>query len=135
MLATVAYMMAANVMAAAVPQIETDDGDPSIISISSFKQLLKDYSAYFYWIDVRSHEEIARDGTFTQALRIPIDKLEAAIPKLPADKPIILFCGTGSSAGEAYQRIKAKRKSLQVYFLDAYLRFNKQPLPQVTPID
>jgi rhodanese-related sulfurtransferase len=122
-----------NYALASEPKIETED--EGVISINSFNNLLQNYSDNFYWIDVRDHEEVAFDGTHAQARIIPMAKFEAEIANLPADKPIIFFCNTGARAGEAYDFVQMKRKNLQVYFLDANLSFNKQPLPKVTPVD
>jgi rhodanese-related sulfurtransferase len=117
---------------AARPQIEEEDG---AISIASFNQLIKVSPEQIHWIDVRDHEEVAQDGTFATAQVIPMEDFEAQIPKLPADKPIIFFCNTGTRAGEAYDFVKMKRSALQVYFLDANLNFNKQALPIVSSSD
>lgn len=132
LLAIVTYCASLPIRADA-PKVETDE--EGVISIASFNHLLKDFANDFYWIDVRDPEEITHDGTYAQAKPIPIANMEAELPKLPVDKPIIFFCSTGARAGEAYDLVRMKRKSLQVYFLNANLSFNKQPLPKVAPVD
>lgn len=45
-------------------------------------------------IDVRTPEEFAT-GTIEGAINIPLDEMRRLLGRIPADKPIVLFCGVG----------------------------------------
>ncbi len=44
---------------------------------------------------------------------------------LPGNKTVVLFCGTGGRAGEAYDMIMMLKSDVKVYFLNAEIEFNK----------
>lgn len=58
-------------------------------------------------LDVRTADEAA-EGSFAQALTIPLDTLEARIGELPKDKEILIHCSTGARA-EMAQQLLAKQ--------------------------
>jgi rhodanese-related sulfurtransferase len=74
-------------------------------------------------VDVRDAKEF-KAGTIKGAIHIPISDLEKKIETLPKDKPIIFLCGTGARSGEAYDTAKLLGSELQVYFIDAEMKFN-----------
>ena len=47
-------------------------------------------------IDVRQRQRYEA-GHVPGALHIPLAKLEAALPELPKDRPIVTYCGGGTS--------------------------------------
>lgn len=51
-------------------------------------------------LDVRSNLE-SRRGTAEGAVNIPFLKLKSKLDKLPKDKTIIVYCGTGGRADKA----------------------------------
>ncbi len=51
-------------------------------------------------IDVRSPEEFA-DGHIDGARNIPLNVLDAAIPSLPKDKTIVVYCHSGARSSVA----------------------------------
>jgi phage shock protein E len=51
-------------------------------------------------IDVRTPGEY-KSGSYPKAKNIPVDALSARMGELPKDKPIILFCASGSRSGQA----------------------------------
>ena len=62
-------------------------------------------------------------GTIKGAVNIPMGELANKIGSLPADQPIVFICSTGARSGEAYDTAKLLRADLNVYFLDARVRY------------
>jgi phage shock protein E len=56
-------------------------------------------------VDVRTPGEY-RSGSYPKARNIPLDALSARMGELPKDKPIILFCASGSRSGQAARLLK-----------------------------
>ena len=73
-------------------------------------------------IDIRDAKEYAA-GTIKGAINIPMADLTQKIGTLPADKAIVFICSTGARSGEAYDTAKLLRAELNVYFLDAKVRY------------
>jgi len=95
------------------------------IDIEYFKQTYNSNPDAFYLIDVRDPDEFA-NGTIKGAKNIPVDKLEAEIPNLPSDKPIVFVCGTGARSGESYYMVQDVRPDLKnVYYIDAEMKVEK----------
>ncbi len=120
----------------AVPTSTATADDKGMMPIQKFTRLMKEAPDSVYWIDVRERSEIAEDGTFKTktAKVIPMDELEAAIPSLPTDKPIIFFCANGVRSADAYDVLKEKGSKLEAYYLEAVVVFGKKDLPQVTAV-
>jgi rhodanese-related sulfurtransferase len=114
---------AAPAPAAAAPGIEPGKEKGSI-TVASFEKILKEAPDSVIIADVRDPEEFAT-GSFKNAVNIPVNTLDKKIATLPADKPIIFFCTTGARGGEAYDIVQLLRPGLQVYFLNAAVKFAK----------
>ncbi len=127
-------LFAAQAPAGTHPGIEQAEEEGSV-TIGSFNRLLKEDPDGIHWIDVRDHEEVKLDGTFAKARVMPIPELEESVDQLPADKPILFFCNTGTRSLDAYDIVKMKRGDLEVYFLEANVEFSHKPLPKVWPAD
>jgi rhodanese-related sulfurtransferase len=56
-------------------------------------------------VDVRSKGEFA-SGAYPKAKNIPLDALPARLAELPRDKPLVLYCASGSRAGQAARILK-----------------------------
>jgi len=56
-------------------------------------------------VDVRTPGEY-RSGSYPKARNIPLDALSARMRELPKDKPIVLFCASGSRSGQAARLLK-----------------------------
>lgn len=108
-------------------------GEEGKISIASFLRLAKESPEAIHWIDTRDQSEVNVDGTLVGAKVMNIKELKKGMAELPDDKPIVFFCSTGARAGEAYDLVKLKRPTLQVYFLDASTEFRKQAIPTISP--
>jgi rhodanese-related sulfurtransferase len=94
------------------------------ITVESFEKILKEAPDSIIIADVRDPEEFAK-GSLKNAVNIPVNTLDKKIATLPTDKPIIFFCTTGARGGEAYDMVKLLRPELNVYFLDAAVKFAK----------
>jgi rhodanese-related sulfurtransferase len=93
------------------------------ITVASFERIMKENPDALLLVDVRDAKEF-KAGTVKGAINIPIGDLEKKIETLPKDKPIVFLCGTGARSGEAYDTAKLLRSELQVYFIDAKMKFN-----------
>ncbi len=67
-------------------------------------------------IDVRTEEEYAQ-GHIPGALLIPLQKLDASMGSVPADRPVLLVCRTGRRAEAAYSLIAGSRPNPRLWFL------------------
>jgi len=56
-------------------------------------------------IDVRTPDEFSM-SSYPKAENIPIDSLPARMDELPKDKPIILYCASGSRNAKAARMLK-----------------------------
>ncbi len=56
-------------------------------------------------VDVRSPGEFS-SGSYPRAKNIPLDKLAERMRGLPKDKPIVLFCASGSRSAQAARILK-----------------------------
>ena len=92
------------------------------IEVASFERIFKEAPGTVHLIDVREPQEFA-SGTFMGATNMPISTLEKNIAQLPADKPIVFFCGAGGRSGEAHDMVKMYRPELKTVFLDATIKW------------
>jgi rhodanese-related sulfurtransferase len=95
------------------------------IDIAAFKQIVSDSPESIYLVDVRDADEFAK-GSFTSAVNIPVETLEAKVKTLPTDRPIVFVCSTGARSGESYYMLQDLRPELKkVYYLEAEVTFKK----------
>ncbi|WP_022663868.1 rhodanese-like domain-containing protein [Desulfospira joergensenii] len=95
------------------------------IDLDRFVSILENSPESILLIDARDADEFAK-GHFKTAVNIPVEKLEAKIKDLPADKPVVFVCSTGARSGEAYYMVKDLRESLEeVYYVEAEIDFKK----------
>ena len=92
------------------------------VTVASFEQVWKTAPGSIALIDVRDVKEFAA-GAIKGAQNLPINDLEKQVSTLPAGKPIVFICSTGARSGEAYDTVKLLRDELQVYFIDANIKF------------
>lgn len=57
-------------------------------------------------VDVRSEADFAQ-GHLLNAKNIPLDDLEKRSSEIPANRPVLLTCGTGMSSGKAASKLRA----------------------------
>lgn len=96
--------------------------EPGTIAVESFERIYREAPQTVHLIDVRDPQEFAA-GTFKGAFNMPVATLEANLDRLPADKPIVFFCGAGGRSGEAHDLVKAARPQLKTLFLDARIKW------------
>ena len=94
------------------------------ITPASFEKILKEAPDGIMIVDVRDSVEFA-NGSFKNAVNIPINTLEKKIGTLPADKPIVFFCSSVARGGEAYDMVQLLRPELKAYFLNGAVKFAK----------
>ena len=128
-----AYAGADNIAKAGTTKIKPGKEEGSI-DLAAFTAIAKDNPNSVYLIDVRDADEFAT-GSFNTAKNIPVDQLEAQIPDLPSDKPIIFVCGTGARSGEAFYMLQDVRPALkEVYYVEAEITINKDGSFKLTEI-
>ncbi len=105
------------------------------IDIATFEKLVKENPGSIMLIDVRDKDEYEK-GAIKGAVNIPVDNLEAKIPSLPTDKPIIFVCGTGARSGESYYMVQDVRPELKkVYYLEGELTIKKDGSFKIKPTE
>lgn len=112
---------AAGGAAKASVNIETGKEKGSV-STAWFERIMRENPGALVVIDIRDPKEYAA-GTIKGAVNIPMGELAQKIGSLPADQPIVFICSTGARSGEAYDTAKLLRADLNVYFLDAKVRY------------
>jgi rhodanese-related sulfurtransferase len=119
-----------NLAAVSVAPVKQADAAPAIvagkeagtITVASFERIFRESPSSVHLVDVREPQEFA-SGTFKGAINMPINTLEKNIAQLPADKPIVFFCGAGGRSGEAHDMVKMYRPELKTVFLDATIKW------------
>lgn len=115
---------AASPAAPAATQVKAGAEEGSI-DIAYFQETLAANPEAFHLIDVRDADEFAK-GSIKGAQNIPVDQLQARIPTLPSDKPIVFICGTGARSGESFYMVQDVRPDLKtVYYIDAEMKVKK----------
>lgn len=94
------------------------------ITVVSFEKIMNEAPESILLVDVRDANEF-KGGTFKGAINVPINELEKKVETLPADKPIVFFCGAGGRSGEAYDMVKLLKPALKTYFLNASIKWEK----------
>ena len=106
---------------AAKPAIQAGK-ESGTITVASFEQIYRDAPATIQLIDVREPNEFAA-GTFKGAINVPVNTLEKRINELPADKPVVFFCGAGGRSGEAHDMVQLYKPALKTFFLNADIKW------------
>jgi rhodanese-related sulfurtransferase len=120
-----AWKKVAGGAAQAAPVAVKAGGEEGTIDIATFEKIVRENPGSILLIDVRDKDEFDK-GSFKTAVNITVDNLEAKIPGLPQDKPIVFVCGTGARSGESYYMVQDVRPELKnVYYLDGELTINK----------
>jgi rhodanese-related sulfurtransferase len=114
---------AAAVVATAGPLNIEAGKEKGTMTVASFDRIMKENPQALMLVDVRDPREF-NNASIKGAINIPIGMLEKQIDTLPLGKPIVFLCGTGARSGEAYDTARLLRSDLQVYFLDATMKFN-----------
>lgn len=108
---------------AATASVKVETGkEKGSISAAWFERTVKENPGALLVVDVRDSKEYAA-GTIKGAINIPLSELAQKIASLPAGQAIVFVCATGARSGEAYDTAKLLRADLNVYFLDAKVRY------------
>ncbi|MBD5800994.1 molybdopterin biosynthesis protein MoeB [Azoarcus sp. Aa7] len=107
--------------AAAKPAIQAGK-ESGTITVASFEKIYREAPATIHLVDVREPNEFAA-GTFKGAINVPVNALEKRIEELPADKPIVFFCGAGGRSGEAHDMVQLYKPALKTFFLNADIKW------------
>ncbi len=78
-------------------------------------------------VDVRTTNEF-RSGHIPHAINISVQELNAKMNKIPKDKPVIVYCLSGSRSGQAAHMLTAAGYS-EVYDLGSVSNWTRQGLP------
>lgn len=69
------------------------------VSVDDVSNMLKDRNKYFL-LDVRTQAEYD-EGLIENSVLIPVSELESRLSEIPADKPVIVYCRSGSRSAQA----------------------------------
>ncbi len=97
------------------------------IGIKEFEAAAKEGAALM--IDVRSGEEFAK-GHLPKALNIPAEEMARRFAEIPAGKPLIIHCSTGTRAEMAFDILK--EKGITARYLKAGVAIGADGRPVIT---
>lgn len=97
--------------------VETDS-NKAIISPAFFQRVVNEDPSKLAIIDVRSLEQ-CKVATWPDAQCIPLEEIENHLASLPANKPVVFTCTTGSKAGKAFLLVRDKQIPGEFYLLNA----------------
>jgi len=96
---------------------------PGELAMDAFARFLTEIPADTVVLDVRNPEEL-EDGTIAGSVNVPADRIDGNLDRIPREKKIVTFCGTGTRAEMAYHTLKAKGFAT-VAFLNAKVEFDE----------
>nr|MBF0684453.1 rhodanese-like domain-containing protein [Pseudomonas sp.] len=111
------------------PMLSRARGSAGGIDTLVATQMVNQKHAVF--VDVRPAEEYAK-GHIPQARSLPLDQIEARAQSLPKNKPLIIVCATGRSAGTAITQLKAKGLENVVALSGGMTAWHQAGLPVTT---
>lgn len=82
------------------------------VSADEVSDMLKDRQKYFL-LDVRTTEEYD-EGHLENSVLIPVKELEKRISEIPKDKPVIVYCKSGSRSSQA-AKVLTENGFTQIY--------------------
>lgn len=94
------------------PLVKSRASGPALSTLQA-TQLINGRNATI--VDIRSPEEFAK-GSLPNAKNVPADKIGDRMRELKKDKPLIVVCATGSTAGRSAAQLRAGGFS-EVYVL------------------
>jgi rhodanese-related sulfurtransferase len=78
-------------------------------------------------VDVRTAEEF-REGHISGAINIAVQELSGKLNKIPKDKPVVVYCRSGSRSAHAAQSLLTAGYA-EVYDLGGLFEWARQGLP------
>lgn len=105
-------------------------GQPSanhpVIQPEEYKSRFMDGKQAHTLVDVRTDEEY-RSGYIPGAINIAVNELSSKLNKIPKDKPVIVYCRSGSRSAHAAQALIAAGYT-DVYDLGGVIEWSRQGL-------
>ena len=90
------------------------------------EELVRDGSATL--VDVREADELESDGRLTEALHVPFSTFAQHAGELPADRPLVVICRSGSRSAFAVDALRASGR--EAYNVDGgMLAWERDGLP------
>lgn len=99
------------------------------IDIAAATHLVNREHAIF--VDVRAADDYAK-GHIPQARSLPLDQIETRAQSLPKNKPLIVVCADGRTAGRAVAQLQAKGFDKAVALTDGVRAWQQANLPLTT---
>ncbi len=96
------------------------------VDIAEATRLVNHEHAVF--IDVRSADDYAK-GHIPQARSLPLEQIDARAQSLPKNKPLIVVCADGRTAGRAVTQLQAKGLAQAVALRDGMKAWSAANLP------
>lgn len=128
-------MVAMNVAPETAPAAAAAPAMPAagegVMPIDEFKAILADRPDDVLIVDVRDVEEYAA-GAIPGSINMPVGGLDDTMFELPDDKRIVFVCTSGGRSGEAYDLVQLLRPELNVVFVDAVIKYNKDGTVEIT---
>ena len=85
--------------------------EPGHITPEDGKELIQQKTDLLI-LDVRNPNEYVTEH-YPNALNIPVNELETRLSEVPADKPVLVYCGRGMRSERAYEILKEKRPDIK----------------------
>ena len=117
---------AANPPAAAEPAADSATNVNTQISPAEYQSQLG-VGADHILLDVRTPEEFA-SGHIPGAINIAVDQLPQRLSEVPQDRPVVVYCRSGSRSGQAAQ-ILDRAGYAQIYDLGGIVTWAQQGFP------
>ena len=88
------------------PLLGNQGAAPTRLTAGEYQNRFVDTKLPHLLVDVRTAAEFA-DGHIQGARNVPVQDIERKLRELPKDKPLILYCHSGSRSGLALQMLQA----------------------------
>jgi rhodanese-related sulfurtransferase len=102
------------------PLVNKATGGPQLDTLAATR-LMNDGAVV---VDVREAEEFSA-GHLTSAKHIPVGDIDKRISDIPADKPVLVYCATGTRSGKAAAALKKAGRD-QIFNLNGGIAAWKQ---------
>ena len=86
------------------PLVRARAGGPTLTTLQA-TQLMNSRSPQV--VDLRNSEDFAK-GSLPHARNVPVDKLTARLNELKKDKPVLLVCANGTTAGRTASLLRSQ---------------------------
>jgi rhodanese-related sulfurtransferase len=118
---------AMNILSKLFGNSTASDTPSTRLTASDYKSRFVETKEPHLLVDVRTTAEFA-DGHITGARNLPVQELDRKLREVPTDKPVILYCRSGSRSGMALQMLQSAGYT-NVYNVGSYQDLARQGLP------